>query len=298
MFEYLKRFPCIVNIIKEYLKDCILVFHGGNLSLLVDGTWVSLCHQIYNFEAKLLVSSNTIQCFDSEKIMSLIDGVWKPIRSLVHIVPGIKWIFPSIVSLPQGLMLMGGKTRPRNKRNNPFIVSGICYRLNKEISPMNFPRYRHEVVTMDNRIYAIGGCGPDSYGCRDVEYYDLLEDKWVVCAPMQHARYGHKCIVHEGEIYVFGGYDRSASIWTDPEKYNPLKNTWEYCMRIGYRKDFGLISLGGYIYMVGGCESSDSHRFKKSTTVDCYDTKMLEWSICKHNSVFGLCDAGIWGLQN
>lgn len=102
-------------------------------------------------------------------------------------------------------------------------------------TPMAIPRGELAAVTINGKIYAIGGIG---YECgifcgdskketilRIVEEYDPVSDNWTRKSPMPIARTGLAVAAINGKIYVFGGINE-AGIVGIVDIYDPISDTW------------------------------------------------------------------------
>lgn len=76
------------------------------------------------------------------------------------------------------------------------------------IASLNIPRRALSVVALPDGVYAIGGYnGKDYLGT--MERYDILTDKWTLCAQMNYPRCTLAAVSSNDcqYIYVLGGFD-------------------------------------------------------------------------------------------
>ena len=72
------------------------------------------------------------------------------------------------------------------------------------INALNQPRINFETVTVDDKIYAIGGFAYPGYLATN-EIYDPKTDQWITLAPMPTPRENFIIVVCQGKIYCMGG---------------------------------------------------------------------------------------------
>lgn len=118
---------------------------------------------------------------------------------------------------------------------------------------MPTPRAYLTAVTVENRIYAIGGYGvshDDVLGT--VEMYDPETNTWASREPMPTPRFGLAAAVANGKIYVFGGMRFGASLAT-LEEYDPETDSWAVKASMPRPVVYhGGASVNGKIYSIGG----------------------------------------------
>jgi N-acetylneuraminic acid mutarotase len=88
-------------------------------------------------------------------------------------------------------------------------------------TPMPTARTEFGIAVYENKIYCIGGYGPQEYvGLGTNEVYDPATDTWETLASLPTPRYDVQANALYGRIYVTGG--NSSLI----EVYNPAKDSW------------------------------------------------------------------------
>ena len=107
---------------------------------------------------------------------------------------------------------------------------------------MVFPRNSHEIITINNIIYVIGGIGLSI--TNTVESYNILNGKWSILKSMHIPRYSHKVIFYNGYIMVLGGIsDKSDKSDKLPSEYYDIdKNEWFICNHNHYINNYSIIS--------------------------------------------------------
>lgn len=94
-------------------------------------------------------------------------------------------------------------------------------------SPMLTARHGLQVVTLNNKIYAIGGQTTTTAGFTNiVEMYDPSTDKWTAKKSMNYARSYFGAVVYNGKIYAIGGQNSSTTYLNNIEVYDPSADTW------------------------------------------------------------------------
>lgn len=120
------------------------------------------------------------------------------------------------------------------------------------IAPMPTARGELSTVTVNGKIYAIGGAD----GLKDfatVEVYDPSANAWSTVAPMPTARRGLAAVALNGKIYAIGGIT-FATPTAAVEVYDPATNTWVTAPPMPTaRFDLAVAAANGKIYAMGGC---------------------------------------------
>lgn len=121
------------------------------------------------------------------------------------------------------------------------------------------PTARSEMtaVYLDGLIYVIGGYLNGSFPWRSskaVEAYDPVTNLWSQRAALPKGLNHLQAAAHQGKLYVFGGL---LDCECDPEPeswvYDPLTDQWAALAPMpDYRIAGSAVSLGDYIYLVGG----------------------------------------------
>ena len=117
-------------------------------------------------------------------------------------------------------------------------------------APMPTARSEMRVAVVDGIFYVPGGFG----GLTDFAAYDPANDSWTVLAPMPEPAHHMMAAGHDGKVFVFGGarsmaWQAEASIFL----YDPAAGAWTLAGSMPERRVGGeAVSLGGFIYLVGG----------------------------------------------
>jgi N-acetylneuraminic acid mutarotase len=97
-------------------------------------------------------------------------------------------------------------------------------------TPMNQERAAFGVVTVDGKIYAIGGYTTDYSNILNTnERYDPKTDSWTTVASMLTPRHSFSIVACNGKIYCMGGTIYEAGQWVSckfNEVYDPVTNSW------------------------------------------------------------------------
>nr|XP_033782343.1 kelch repeat and BTB domain-containing protein 12 isoform X2 [Geotrypetes seraphini] len=113
------------------------------------------------------------------------------------------------------LYIIGGQMKMKNQY---VITHGVeKYSIEQStwkcVSPLPMALACHAVVTLNNKLYVMGGWTPQMDLPNDepdrlsnrLFQYDPVQDKWTHRAPMLYSKYRFSTAVLNGEIYVFGG---------------------------------------------------------------------------------------------
>ena len=130
------------------------------------------------------------------------------------------------------------------------------------VPPMRTARSHFESVSIDDKIYAIGGYP----NLATMEVFDTKANSWKDCRSKSQGCHEHAVSTYNGEIYVFSkdGFC---------EKYNPATDTWTNFATLNYANRSVSIRcsavLNDKIYLIGG------HNY---TETDIYDVEINTWS--------------------
>ena len=112
---------------------------------------------------------------------------------------------------------------------------------------MNETRRGVQFVTLNNKIYAIGGKNVGTK--KTVECYDSSTDKWSYVAPTLHENYYGSATSYQNKIYVL-----SENAF---EVYDPYSNAWKDLSRFDVGFGSELISFNDKLWsIVGGTRYS------------------------------------------
>lgn len=139
---------------------------------------------------------------------------------------------------------------------------------------MSVPREDLAVVTVNGKIYAIGGYN-GTHTLATVEEYDPITDSWQARSSMSIPRGWLAATVVDNKIYAIGGWDGTDYL-TTVEEYNPITDTWRNLTDMPTpRYGLGVVSVGGRIYAIGGAEKGIQYAIVEeyNPTTDSWTTK-------------------------
>lgn len=110
----------------------------------------------------------------------------------------------------------------------------------------------HALVTVNNKLYAIGGQMSGGTALNDVEEYNPITNTWTTKAPMPTARRWLTAAAVNNKIYVIGG-EKNNVTQTANEEYDPATDTWTTKAPLPTaRKRQGIAVVNNKIYVFGG----------------------------------------------
>ncbi|HZP79307.1 MAG TPA: kelch repeat-containing protein [Pseudolabrys sp.] len=171
----------------------------------------------------------------------------------------------------------------------------------KELAPMPTPRGSAQAVTVDGKIYVIGGAHANLPGkpseplwigvpqivTGTVEEYDPATNTWRSRAPMPTGRNHFYAGVVDGKIYAINGrlgnsFVTASDVTDLVEQYDPKTDQWRYMGRAPTRRgDVSGDVHNGKLYVTGGeYENPDG----KITfwAFQAFDPKTNTWQILPH----------------
>ncbi|OWF46852.1 kelch-like protein 10 [Mizuhopecten yessoensis] len=135
-----------------------------------------------------------------------------------------------------------------------------------------YHRAYHGTVTLDKRIYIIGGFDGVEY-FNTVLCFNPMTMAWSDSANMHSKRCYVSTAVLDDTIYAMGGYNGHDRLKT-VEKYQPTSNQWSIVTEMGHeRSDANATSLKGKIYICGGFDGRECLH-----TAEFYDPITDQWT--------------------
>lgn len=121
-------------------------------------------------------------------------------------------------------------------------------------APMSISRSHLAVVSVNGKIYAIGGATGSSGGALSTnEEYDPVSNSWTLKAQMPTPRNWISAAVVNGKIYIIGGSDNAGGIFSMNEVYDPLTDTWTIGRQCPHAcLAYGMGVVNNKIYVIGG----------------------------------------------
>ena len=131
-------------------------------------------------------------------------------------------------------------------------------------------------VSVDNKIYAIGGAASISGGAFSTnEEFDPLSNSWTVKASMPTPRNWITAAVVNNKVYVIGGTDNSGGVFSMNEEYDPLTDTWTAKSSIPQGSmAYGIGVVNDKIYVIGGWTHSGPIAMNQE-----YDPQTNAWTM-------------------
>jgi len=124
-------------------------------------------------------------------------------------------------------------------------------------APLSTPRGDFGAVSIDGKIYVVGGTIVQNNAyvqVNNLDEYDPATDTWTPKAPMHYARQGVAVAVSNGHIFAIGGL---GDVGADSavEEYDPAANTWTTRAALPHaRRSAGAFGWNGNVIVYGGIE--------------------------------------------
>ncbi|XP_054162845.1 cytolytic toxin-alpha-like [Oppia nitens] len=143
----------------------------------------------------------------------------------------------------------------------------------QSIASMSTKRYMFNLVTFNQKLYAIGGGSPDT-STNFVEIYDPLIDQWMQVSTLNQKRFLSASSTTNKTIYVCGGLDENESPLDSCEYYDYRNNVWITATTpmLTPRDSFVMVSNEKYIYVMGGRDNDTGN------TLDRFDYHNNNWT--------------------
>ncbi|XP_068594391.1 kelch-like protein 40a [Cebidichthys violaceus] len=152
-----------------------------------------------------------------------------------------------------------------------------------ESDPLPYEVYGHGTISHEGLVYVIGGKSESKKCMRRVCVYNPTKFEWKDLAPLKTARSLFGITVHQDQIYVVTGVTDSG-LTSSVEVYDIATNKWsEFTEFPQERSSLNLISMGGFLYAVGGfammpSETSEEPVPTEMTDIWRYDESDQCWN--------------------
>ena len=213
----------------------------------------------------------------SSELYNPLRGQWTPLRLKL---PHGTITYHQLEVIDKNLYMIGGYFKHQGQEG--FLDS--LHRLDTtkkdkswdKMASMSVPRCYVSTVTLDGKIFAIGGrTSGDPGRLSSVEMYDPVLDLWTKVSEMTVERSDFAAVVFEDRIYAIGGFD-GINYLNSIERYNPKTDTWNI---VGHlvtpRQGVTAMVSGNKIYVLGGFDGVE-----RLQSVECFEVKWngsLQW---------------------
>ncbi|GMQ61008.1 Kelch repeat-containing protein [Vallitalea maricola] len=159
------------------------------------------------------------------------------------------------------------------KTANPKLQHINIMKSSKELIQ---PRYGFGTVTLNNKIYIVGGYG-DGY-ISTIEEYDPVQKMWEIKTTIPTNRMQPCVVAHNNKIYIIGGYNNQEKELNTVDVYDLEKDSWEQVKSMPTKRSGATaVQYNNKIYVIGGYNSQQ----KVLDVVEVYDTKTNSWTTIK-----------------
>ena len=125
----------------------------------------------------------------------------------------------------------------------------------------SMPTARKEIsnaaVTINDKIYVVGGVSSDGNITDVLERYDPAAKDWITLAPLPNKVWRASAAESNGKLYVFGGYQSTGGFPFNPSnrvfEYDPSTDEWaEKTPMSAARGTSVAVNVSGKIHVIGG----------------------------------------------
>ncbi|KAM8727484.1 kelch-like protein 40a [Acanthopagrus schlegelii] len=152
-----------------------------------------------------------------------------------------------------------------------------------ESDPLPYEVYGHGTISHKGLVYVIGGKSGSKKCMRRVCVYNPTKFEWKDLAPLKTARSLFGVTVHKDRIIVVTGVT-DAGLTSSAEVYDVATNEWsEFTEFPQARSSLSLLSMGGFLYALGGfammpSETSEEPVPTEMTDIWRYDDSEKSWT--------------------
>ncbi|XP_007236437.2 kelch-like protein 24a [Astyanax mexicanus] len=135
------------------------------------------------------------------------------------------------------------------------------------VASLNKGRWRHKMLVLLGKAYAVGGY--DGQSClSNVEVYDSFSNRWTEVAPLKEAVSSPAVASCAGRMFVIGGEPDENSCTDKVQCYDPETDSWLLRANVPISKrNIAAVSLNNLVYVCGGLTKS----------IYCYDPAQDFW---------------------
>lgn len=137
------------------------------------------------------------------------------------------------------------------------------------------PRQECAVVTVDGKVYVLGGFDKGAEVVATVEVYDPEKDAWTNAAPLPAPLHHANAAATGGKIYLLGSLRGDLfSASGESYVYDPGADVWSKVASLPAGRERGgggVAVIGSHVYLAGG------YRGGSVADVDRYDTSTDSW---------------------
>eukprot|EP00762_Andalucia_godoyi_P001426 ANDGO_04870.mRNA.1 Kelch-like protein diablo len=135
---------------------------------------------------------------------------------------------------------------------------------------LNIGRMFHGAVSLNSKVFVLGGLTLHYQKGVSVEQYDFENDRWFIDLHwMNQERYGFASVAHSALecIYSIGGLKDENTELDSVERYDPRRGDWEYVKEMGGDRSCHAAAIDhDLIFAIGGTGSRDD--------VEIYEPRM------------------------
>ncbi|KAM9718447.1 kelch-like protein 40a [Menidia menidia] len=188
-----------------------------------------------------------------------------------------------LTEVENSIFVVGGKELKEGEHalNSVMIYDRQSFKWG-ESDPLPYEVYGHGTVSHKGLVYVIGGKSESKKCMRRVCVYNPTKFEWKDLAPLKTARSLFGVTVHNDQIVVATGVTDSG-LTASVEVYDIATNKWsEFTEFPQERSSLNLITMGGFLYAVGGfammpTETSEDPVPTEMTDIWRYDESESSW---------------------
>ncbi|CAG5897124.1 unnamed protein product [Menidia menidia] len=188
-----------------------------------------------------------------------------------------------LTEVENSIFVVGGKELKEGEHalNSVMIYDRQSFKWG-ESDPLPYEVYGHGTVSHKGLVYVIGGKSESKKCMRRVCVYNPTKFEWKDLAPLKTARSLFGVTVHNDQIVVATGVTDSG-LTASVEVYDVATNKWsEFTEFPQERSSLNLITMGGFLYAVGGfammpTETSEDPVPTEMTDIWRYDESESSW---------------------
>ncbi|XP_043548744.1 kelch-like protein 24 [Chiloscyllium plagiosum] len=170
-------------------------------------------------------------------------GEWSPLAKI----PDYSKSEYAVCTFKNDIFLSGG-----NLYSNDVWMYNSQLNLWVRVASLNKGRWRHRMVALQGKLYAVGGFNGFSR-MSSVECYDPNSNSWSFTAPLLESVSSAAVVACLGKLYVIGGALTNQLNSNKVQCYDPVKDDWTFAASSPFaQRCINAVTVNNMIYIMGG----------------------------------------------
>lgn len=149
---------------------------------------------------------------------------------------------------------------------NSCLLSSFAFPLGNNkwghLAPMLVSRHDHGTVSLNNKLFVVGGFNSHMGPLNRVEYFNSIRNRWEEVTPMLSKRKSLGVCVFNNKLFVSGGLDGNYNALDSVEYYDDSLQMWTNFIPMNQaRYSHGLVANDKGLFAIGGWKLTTAEHF-------------------------------------